>query len=200
MMPEVRAAADRFMMDCANLRYLIAGVPADALEREITPLGWTLRQTIGHVVATQERYADTVARFNTHESEGGAFDLAAINAAVAEATRATPLPELMMRLDKSLITLFAGLAQLPEDDTDASLAWLVKAVTQWSSHISDHAIDFVDAVPEVRMDPMVLNWVLYTDYHGDDRRTAAQVALLNEVRESLDAEDDDESEDDEEGH
>ena len=51
----------------------------------------------------------------------------------------------MMRLDKSLITLFAGLAQLPEDDTDASLAWLVKAVTQWSAHISDHAIDFVDA-------------------------------------------------------
>ena len=25
MTPEVRAAADRFMMDCANLRYLIAG-------------------------------------------------------------------------------------------------------------------------------------------------------------------------------
>ena len=50
------------------------------------------------------------------------------------------------------------------------------------------------------MDPMVLNWVLYADYHGDDRRTGAQVAVLNEVRESLDAEDDDESEDDEEGH
>ncbi len=44
MTPEIRAIADRFIMDTANLKYLASGVSKDALERPVEVLGWTVRQ------------------------------------------------------------------------------------------------------------------------------------------------------------
>jgi hypothetical protein len=67
----------------------------------------------------------------------------------------------------------------------------------WSKHIAHHGMDLVDAVEEVRFDPMVLNWILYADFSADPSRLSRQQHLLAEVRDRL--ADDDGDWDDEDG-
>jgi len=59
---------------------------------------------------------------------------------------------------------------------------LVNALQASSRHLVAHGLDFADTLPELRHDPMVLNWLLYADYSENAERTARQEKLLAEVR------------------
>jgi hypothetical protein len=188
MMPGILAAADLLMMDSANLRYATERMPADAADRLVAPLGWTVRETIGHIVLANERFAyHIVQRLRGIPFSGVADEAAEVNAEAVARTNDIPVRDLLARLDISATSLIAAYKALPDQASgskEASKA-MQNAVAEDAAHMSHHAIDLVDAVPELRTDPMVLNWVLYVDYTGDERRSAAQMTLLKEVRDAI---------------
>ena len=198
MTPEVRAVADRFILDAANLKYVASVIPMGGLDRPLVALGWTVRQTIGHVVASQERYSRTIADLLADAVATASFDVDEFNAGAAEQTRSTPLPDLLGRLDLATARLLALFEQMPSgvEEREVGGHSLADLLGPWSEHVAEHGIDVVDALPEVRYDPMILNWILYADYSGDERRFQCQVRLMADVREQFG--DDDEYEDDDE--
>lgn len=200
MTPEIRAIADRFIMDTANLKYLASGVSKDALERPVEVLGWTVRQAIGHLVVWQEAYVDVLPVLLRGDELDPNFDINDFNAEGAEQTRQTPLPELIGRLDLALVRLIALLEQLPAglEEAPAGPARFIDLLRGWSLHLAEHGIDLVDALPELRFDPMILNWVLYVDYSDDSRRLGRQQALLADVRDHFVDEDEAFEEDEDE--
>lgn len=188
MMPRILAAADQIMLDSVNLKYFAESMPADAIDRVIVPLGWTVRETIAQLVVANERFASDVQRALralTFTGEAGEDD--ELNAeAVAEAV-STPFRALLARLESSSASLIAAYKSFPDhlNLPRGEAERFQELLSEDSGHMRLHAIDLVDAVPELRMDPMVLNWVLHVDYAGDERRTAAQLALLREVRDAI---------------
>ena len=52
--------------------------------------------------------------------------------------------------------------------------------------------DIIDALPKLKRDAMVLNWVLYADFAAQPGPLERQKKLANEVREWLRAEEEDE--------
>lgn len=184
MTPELRAIADRFIMDTANLKYLASGVPRGGLERPVEPLGWSVRQTIGHLVVWQEAYLDGLPALMRGDQLEPGFDIDAFNAKGAEQTTATPLPDLLARVDLALVRLLSLLESAPAGFEDARVgsARVGDLLRGWSTHLAEHSIDLVDALPELRFDPMILNWVLYADYGEDGRRLDRQQTLLADVR------------------
>jgi len=60
MIPAVRAVADRFILDTANVKYVAANLPAGSLERIVEETGWTIRQTLAHVAVSLENYANAL--------------------------------------------------------------------------------------------------------------------------------------------
>jgi uncharacterized damage-inducible protein DinB len=198
MTPEVRAVADRFIMDAANLKYLATRIPKGGLERPVEAVGWTVRQTIGHLVAWQERYARMIDDLLADTPTAAGFDSDEFNAAAAEQARSTPLPDLLGRLDLATARLLALFEGMPPGTEDREVAGhrLADLLRPWSEHIAEHGIDLLDALPEVRFDPMILNWILYAVYSGDARRLERQVSLMADVRERFG--DDDEYQDDDE--
>ena len=174
-------------------------MPVDAADRLVAPLGWTVRQTIGHIVAAYERFAYYISRAVEGEAvDADALDPDELNAAAVAESCDTPLQALLARIDlstTSLIALYRGFREAT-NLTASQEAEVVDVITESAEHMSHHAIDLVDAVPELRTDPMVLNWVLYVDYSGDERRSAAQMTLLKEVRDAILAADGELEEDD----
>lgn len=196
MTPEVRAIADRFILDTANLKYVAANLPEGALDRRVEALNWTVRQMIGHFVVWQEGYVEVLPAMIRNEPPTAEFDLASFNANGAEQTANTPLPEMVARLDAALSQLLKLLTQMPKAAGDQPLGsgTLTDLLRYWSLHMSEHSIDLVDTLPELRFDPMILNWALYVDYSNDPRRFERQEALMADVRDHY--VDDDEYEDD----
>jgi hypothetical protein len=198
MTPEVRAIADRFILDTANLKYLASNLSESALERRVEPLGWTVRQAIGHFVAWQEGYIDVLPKMIRGEPLGEGFDVNAFNEQSAEGSAATPLPQLLTRLDSALAQLLKILTQMPKAAGEQPLGrgTLTDLLESWSLHITEHSIDLVDTLPEMRFDPMILNWVLYSDYSDDPRRFERQQLLMADVRDHYADEDGEEEDDD----
>ncbi|MGE0598008.1 MAG: hypothetical protein AB7J35_12700 [Dehalococcoidia bacterium] len=60
-------------------------------------------------------------------------------------------------------------------------ATAIEVLRSMSGHCQTHAIELVDSIPEVRMDPLVLNWLLDLEF-TDDAGRAWQAALLAEAR------------------
>lgn len=198
MTPAVRAAADRFILDAANLKYLASCIPKGGMDRSVEALGWTVRQVIGHLVASQERYGQTIALLLADDPPAPGRGVEEFNAQVAEQTRSTPLPDLLGRLDLATARLLALCERIPSEPSDYKLdgLCLADALGPWSTHVAEHGIDLVDALPELRFDPMILNWILYADYSADECRFQRQLRLMADVRERFG--DDDEQEDDDE--
>ena len=59
---------------------------------------------------------------------------------------------------------------------------LMETLRVFGGHCLGHAFPLVDALPEVRMDALVLNWLLEAEVEGEDRE-AWQAGLLAEARE-----------------
>ncbi|MEO9254155.1 MAG: DinB family protein [Tepidiformaceae bacterium] len=198
MTPEVRAIADRFILDTANVKYLAANLPEGALDRRVEGLDWSVRQAFGHFVVWLEGYVEALPAMIRNELPAGEFDVASFNSNGAEQTANTPIPEMVARLDTALSQLLKLLTQMPKAAGDQPLGsgTLTDLLRHWSLHMSEHSIDLVDTLPELRFDPMILNWVLYVDYSNDPRRFERQEALMADVREHYVDDDEDEDDDD----
>ena len=96
-----------------------------------------------------------------------------------------PLPAILADLDGSLRRLVAGLVVMTEADLgrDAGGGKLLGLLRTWSAHAADHAIQLLEALPELRGDPMLLNWLLYQDFSQRPTVFALQQRLFEEVRE-----------------
>jgi uncharacterized damage-inducible protein DinB len=194
MTPEIRAAADRFILDTANVKYVATHLPPGGLEREVQGFGWTVRQLLAHIASNHERYAVRLAGILAGEAPPATRDRAAgdrLNDQAARRARKTPSREIVRQLDESLVRIVASLDALPPDAATRNLGGrpLPERVTDWSKHCAEHGIDLIDALPELRFDPLMLNWLLYVDYTGDTAREARQNQLLEDLRERYDRED-----------
>lgn len=194
MTPEIRAAADRFILDTANVKYIATNLPPGGLEREVEGFGWSVRQLLAHVATNYERYAARLGGVVAGEPLSRDWDRATsdrLNNQAARRAKRTPSRQIVRQLDEALIRLVGLLAGLPPGAADADFGGrsLVERVTDWSKHCAEHGIDFIDALPELRFDPLMLNWLLYVDYTGDVEREARQRRLLEDVRERYAKED-----------
>jgi len=194
MTPEIRAAADRFILDTANVKYIAANLPPGGLEREVEGFGWTVRQLLAHIATNQGAYAVRLAGVVAGEAPARVWDRAAgdrLNDQAARRARKTPSREIVRQLDEALVRIVATLEALPPEAADGDLGdrALAERVTDWSKHSAEHGIDLIDALPELRFDPLMLNWLLYVDYTGDAAREARQHRLLEDLRERYDRED-----------
>lgn len=198
MTPELRAIIDRFMYEQATVTHIVTSLPPGGIDRVMNQTGWTVRQLVAHFADTQEGYASAIQRWLAGEPAiPGDLDTDRINALTAAANAETPLPELLTRLRKSLRTLFVALHHVPDgklgEPFDGHSA--IETFHEWERHYRAHAFDLLDVAPEVKFEPLVLNWILYADFDDDDARVR-QRALMEEVREHYAAMPDEEIEED----
>ena len=194
MTSDIRAAADRFILDTANVKYIAANLPPGGLEREVAGFGWTVRQLLAHIATNHERYAVRLAGILAGEAPAPPRDRATgdrLNDQAARRARKTPSREIVRQLDEALVRIVGVLEALTPAAASGELGDrpLVERVTAWSRHCAEHGIDLVDALPELRFDPLMLNWLLYVDYTGDAAREAQQHRLLEDLRERYERED-----------
>jgi hypothetical protein len=185
MTPELRAIIDRFMYEQATVTYIVMSLPPGGVERVMEGPGWTVRQLIAHFAGTQEGYAAATERWLAGQPAlPDDFDTGRINAMTATANIETPLADLLARLRRSLRALFAAFHQVPDGDLEAPFAGhtAIETFRSWGRHYRDHAFDLLDAAPELRFEPLVLNWILYAEF-TDEGAQARQRALVEEVRE-----------------
>ncbi|MGH2632176.1 MAG: maleylpyruvate isomerase N-terminal domain-containing protein [Tepidiformaceae bacterium] len=188
MTPEIRAAADRFILDTANVKYIATNLPPGGLEREVEGFGWTVRQLLAHLATNHESYAAALERVVAGEPRTQVWDRAAgdrRNNQAARRAKRTPSRQIARQLDEALVRLVGLLDALPPGAADGDFGGrrLAGRVTDWSRHCAEHGIDLIGALPELRFDALMLNWLLYVDYTGDIEREARQRRLLEDVRE-----------------
>jgi len=185
MIPSVRAVADRFIFDTATVKYIAAALPPGGLDRVVASTGWTVRQLIHHLGSATMSAADALERATRAEQLlPETFTPAEFNRRAVEESRSMPLLEVLGLLDAARDRMLRALEAVPEVLLPATFGrhTLVELLTDWSLHSVQHGLDFADTLPELRHDPMVLNWLLYADYSDDAGRTARQAKLLAEVR------------------
>lgn len=196
--PAARAIADRLMFDTGNLKYLAAVLPSGALERTALAAGWTVRQMLAHLADAQDGYAEILEGLRKGVAPGPArFDPTLHNAGVAVRNQSTRLPVIIEQFDSSLCRLVAELMLVDEAASRLRIGLyeLPDVLRAWSNHAAGHGMEMLDALPELRDDHMLLNWLLYEDFSEDPVHLESQQRLLQEIRDrygSDDEEDEDE--------
>lgn len=172
MEPRLRAIADRYILDVANLRFMAASLSDEALARRVVDSEWTVAEVVVHLTDATEVQANCI-----EQARAGV----PIEAGYRSPGPGDPGPEVQATLDRlgtARDRVIGALAAIPPiDDKD------VAALDRWSCHYARHAIDLAEALPEVRMEPMVLNWLLHADFRDEPPAFRRQQALLAEVRE-----------------
>lgn len=191
----MRAQADRLIVDVANTKYLAASLAEGDIDRLCPATGWTVRQTLGHLALMLEFHADGLPGLSgvAPPGPGSVPDWDSINAAMAGQTAHMPLPEIHANLVRGrdrCIEGFLDLTMLQLGREIVPGVDLLAVLKTWDRHFAIHAIDLADALPALRRDPLVLNWVLHADYRRDPGRLARQQALAAEARERLAEEED----------
>jgi hypothetical protein len=128
--------------------------PLDAATWDAPPGGeeWTIRQTLGHVIAAQRAYAATSGWWQLQELPGNDPDLPRVPEEIFDALpsdeaegEGTPA-NVRERLDDVLDRATERLAGLPEDRLACGARWsgfpvdIGFRMARWSSHIREHTI------------------------------------------------------------
>ncbi len=162
MLTGFRAAADRFIFDVANVRTVVACLPPDALEACVLATGWTARQTLAHLAETQGWYARALLRVLSGEPLRTGEETADRNRAQLKLHASTQSEELLARYaagrDLTIRTLRWFTSNPALADLDGTRLGTV--VAAWTGHASAHALDFLEAAPDLLDDSFVLNWAL----------------------------------------
>jgi hypothetical protein len=157
-------------------------------------LTWTVRQLYGHLASSLERYAKTLARHRAGAAQAVRPDTDERNATEVVTIGSETIGSITDRLDAGLRLVVAAAEGLDDVQLGATLVGdtaAIDALAGWSQHFAIHGLDFLDALPELRFDPMMLNWLLYVDYSADPQREARQLQLLADLRARYADEDDD---------
>jgi hypothetical protein len=183
MTPELRAIADRFIYEQATLKHMMALVPEGGYERPVPGLDWTVRQLFGHLAKTLTTYSEAVRTWLDGQDPTAGDDTKRRNDETAAGFSKAPAEEIAALFGSGLNDLVATLAKVPEERTEVAFGpkKFIEASSEWSEHFLSHAVALVRALPEVRMDPLVLNWLLYANF-DDDKRRQWQEELLVEAR------------------
>lgn len=184
MTPEVRAIADRFMYETATLKHIVALVPDDGFERPVSGSSWSVRQLLAHLAESLHEYARVLGLWLAGEPPLEAWDPEEANAEVARAGAESSRLRIYERFGSGINGLVEVLGKIPEAPEAFAGREAVDVFRELGEHALGHAAALVDAVPEVRMDPLVLNWLLYADLPSPDGE-AWQARLLAEAREYI---------------
>lgn len=198
MTPEVRAIADRFIYEQATLKHIASLAPEGALDRPVPGTDWTVRQLLGHLAQSLNDYAEMVRKLAGGEPPiPQGWDPHAVNAETVARLEKASLTDLFQLFGSGINDLVAELTAIPDGrvEEQSGPTPAMSTLQVLAGHCLTHAIPLVEALPEVRMDALVLNWLLYADFETDEGR-AWQDALMKEAQayiESLpDEEEDDE--------
>ena len=186
MHPEIRAIADRFMYETATLKLITALAPDGGLARPVPGLEWNAGQLLAHLALSLDNYRELVERWLAGADPLAGWDPDAMNAETAAKYANATREGLRELFGNGIVGLVAALDTIPEGRETETLgrgtatetfAWL-------GGHALRHAMPLVDALPEVRMDPLVLNWLLYAEFDGEASK-GWQAKLLADAREYL---------------
>ena len=196
MHPGLRAVCDRYILDLANVRYLLELLGDSELDAEPEGGGWTPRQILVHLIIGGHMHASffgNLAKGAPPLPDG--FDIDAFNesqvASAASFDREKIDADLGISRDAALLAL-AEMGKLPEAQIDA----LLPSLNVVSLHYAVHALDLVRLAPALCAESLLVNWLLHPDFSTQPDRTAIQRWLLDEFL-RLHRDDEDEAEDDE---
>ena len=194
MTPELRAIADRLIYEQATLKHMVALAPEDAMRRPAG--GRTAGDTFGHLAAGMSACAAALER-----SLAGGGPLAVGDGCELANASTDPLPgatrlDVTRALGSGLVSLVAALGRVPDAHLEpgADAVNALDALRGFGEHATGHAIELIEALPEVRMDPLVLNWLLDAEFE-DEASQAWQRALLAEAQEYIASHPDEDEED-----
>jgi hypothetical protein len=175
MHPALQAVSDRYIMDVANVLYLVADLPPGANGRTVPATGWTIAQTVAHLGHTATAQAEAIAR----AGEGQPLE-----APASVAPPALELPEAVASLNAGRAHMLEALRAVPDAflRTGEPAVALVEQADDWSYHFTVHALEILEVLPELRMDLMLLNWLLSMDVSDDPAARARQVALFEDLQ------------------
>lgn len=197
MTPELRALADRFIFEQATVKHIASLAPPDAFERTVHGGGWTVRQLFAHLAACLGDYQALIERLLRDEPPLGGWDRDASNRQTSKRFASASLDELLALFGSGLNGLIAAMAAIPDERLTEPLGPgdVLSCLQALGEHYLSHAIVLVDALPEVRFDPLVLNWLLSANFEEDDNDepTAWQQRLLADAEEYIASQLDEES-------
>lgn len=178
--PDLQALCDRVIYDSANVLYALQLVPDPD---RVLPGGWSARQIVGHLGAIAPFDAAAIARLARGEpAHEPGFDLDALNADHARESAGKSLEALVEQFREGRRTWLEALQATRSTLLPANRAAFLETMRGWATHYLRHGLELAEAFPEVRLDPFVLNWLLYAT-HGDEALVARQEAILAQVRE-----------------
>jgi len=198
MDPEIRALADRFIYEQATLKHIATLAGNEGLQRPVPGYAWNVGQLLAHLANSLSAYGEVVERWLAGEEPLTGFEPPEINARTAEEHATTSVPRLHELFGAGLVRLVGALLRVPGErlDDDLGPATARQLLRTPSRHALHHAIPLIDALPEARLDPLVLNWLLYADF-DDEASKAWQAKLLADAREYLASHPREDEEDDE---
>lgn len=183
MTPQSRAAADRLILDTANVKYIVEYLPRGAAHRVVEGTGWTVGQTIGHVALDMTDLARAIENLTAEGDEATiAIDFTARAAAHARMAAKWGPRELVRRLDGGLVALTEALATFEPAKAGATIGGQPIEDILDSTHAAAHGLDLSETIEEMRFDPLVLNWLLYADFSGKPELFDRQRKLFEDAR------------------
>ena len=196
MTPELRAIADRFIYEQATLKHLTALAPEEALRRPVVGLEWDVAQLLGHLGSSLSGYAGLVRGWLLGEPVLDGVNPGEMDAGTAARFSGATRLDVTQALGQGLVDLFAALSAVPDERLSEAFGeeTALETLRSFGEHCLGHAIALVDALPEVRMDPLVLNWLLDAEFE-DEASQAWQRALLAEAQEYIASHPDEDEED-----
>lgn len=196
MTPELRALADRFIYEQATVKHIALSMPSDALSRPVHGGEWTVRQLLAHLGSALCEFQRAVEKLVASEDPLDGIDYEDINRRTAARYATADLAELLSLLGSGLNGLVAAFEALPDHRLADPLAAsdVLTVLRSLGEHCLQHAIPLVDALPEVRFDPLVLNWLLSADF-DDEASTAWQSKLFADAEEYIASQPDEDEED-----
>lgn len=197
MTPELRALADRFICEQATVKHILTLSPADAHDRPVHDGEWSVRQLFAHLAASLGEYEAIIVKLTRGEPALDNWDPEATNRQTAANYASRSIDDVLALFGSGLNGLIDAMAGLPDERLTDQFGpgEVLPGLQALGEHYLSHAITLVDALPEVRFDPLVLNWLLSAEFE-DEASVNWQAKLYADAEEFI-ASQPEEEEDDE---
>jgi hypothetical protein len=186
MTPQLHAARDSFIYDVAMCVYVAETLPPEALGSVCEATGWTAAQTMEHLTANYERYADLFERRLSGQAvaiSGGQSEQETVEPEAIDGPS-----EHIARLLAARRRILVSLERFTPGQESSPIAEgrkpLVEAATIWAAHASGHALDFIEAHPPFAADALVMGWAFSPQISEDDALRERRAALFKRLKDA----------------